>query len=97
MCQVPVLKIHKRLEISRKSVNLLQFNRQFNPLNSFEEEASYRNRSASVRLQKNYKRVTPSMNIMYEPLGNDIIEPQTFTASKMALRGKAMAFQARFP
>ena len=91
MCQVPVLKIGKRLEISRKSVNSTY------PLNSFEEEASYRNRSASVRLQKNYKRVTTSMRIMYEPLGNDIIEPQTFTISKMTLRGKAMAFQSRFP
>ena len=91
MCQVPELEIRKPLEISRKSVNSTY------PLNSFEEEASYRNRSASFRLQKNYKRVTPSMRIMYEPLGNDIIEPQIFTASKMALRGKAMAFQSRFP
>ena len=86
MCQVPVLKIRKRPSILSTY-----------PLNSFEEEASYRKRSASFRLQKNYKRVTPSMRIMYEPLGNDIIEPQTFTASKMAPRGKAMVFQSRFP
>ena len=32
-----------------------------------------------------------------EPPANDIIEPLTFTVSKMALRGKAIVFQSRFP
>ena len=58
---------------------------------------------ASFCLQKIYKHVTPSLTIMStqgshcEPRANDIIEPLTFTASKMALRGKAIVFQSRFP
>ena len=32
-----------------------------------------------------------------EPPANYIIEPLTFTASKMALRGKAIVSQSRFP
>ena len=45
----------------------------------------------------------PSLRIMStpgshcEPPTNYIIEPLTFTASKMALRGKAIVFQSRFP
>ena len=53
------------------------------PINSFEEEESYRNRSASFRLQKSYKYITPSLRIMStqgshcEPPANEIIEPLT--------------------
>ena len=73
------------------------------PINSFEEEAFCGNRSASFLLQKIYKHFTPSLRIMStpgshcEPPTNYIIEPLTFTASKMALRGKAIVFQSRFP
>ena len=50
------------------------------PVNSFEEEPSYRNPSASFCLQKNYKHVTPSVRILStqgshrDPPANDIIE-----------------------
>ena len=79
----------------RKSVNSTY------PINSFEEEAFCGNRSASFRLQKIYKHFTPSLRIIStrsshcEPPANYIIEPLTFTASKMALRGKAIVFQPR--
>ena len=58
------------------------------PINSFEEEESYRNRSASFRLQKSYKHITPSLRIMStqgshcEPPANEIIDPQTIIASR---------------
>ena len=51
------------------------------PINSFEDEESYRNRSASFRFQKSYKHITPSLRIMStqgshcEPPANKIIEP----------------------
>ena len=71
------------------------------PINSFEEEESYRNRSASFRLQKSYKHITPSLRIMStqgshcEPPANEIIEPLTIIASRNG--GKAIVFQSRFP
>ena len=39
----------------------------------------------------------PTQGSNCEPPANDIIEPLTFTSSKLALRGKAIVFQSRFP
>ena len=39
----------------------------------------------------------PTQGSHCEPPANDIIEPLSFTASKLAVRGKAIVFQSRFP
>ena len=83
-------------QISRKSVSSRY------PINSFEENASHQNRSASFRLQKKYKHVMPFLRVVStmgshcEPPANDMIGPRKFTAGKMALPGKAIVFLVTF-
>ena len=72
------------------------------PINSFEEEESYRNRSASFRLQKSYKHITPSLRIMstqgshFEPPANEIIEPLTIIASRNGASRESDSFSVTF-
>ena len=77
-------------QISRNSVNSTY------PINSFEEEASCRNRIASFRLLNIWKHDTLYWRIMStpgslcEPPANNIVEPLTL----MALRGKVFISHA---
>ena len=72
------------------------------PVNSFEEEESYRNRSASFRLQKSYKHITPSLRIMLtqgshcEPPANEIIESLTIIASRNGASRESYSFSVTF-
>ena len=79
--------------------NFTEFRQFYIPcsVNSFEEEASCRNRIASFRLLKIWKHVTLYWRIMStpdslcEPPANNIVDPLTL----MALRGESV-YQSRF-